>query len=79
MIGCRLEPAKVLQDRDEMVLRFLARFARVRIGVSSRNRFASTAYFAESQTTLFLCILFMGGISWGGIVREGIVHGGKCP
>ena len=41
--------------------RFVGRFAHVRIGDSNRNRFASTAYFAQSRTTLFPCILLMGG------------------
>ena len=60
---------------------FVAHFVRVRIGDSSRNRFASTAYFTQSQ---FPCILFMGGVSEGELPvrwsnRRGIVHRGKCP
>ena len=63
------------------VLRFVAGFARVRIENSSRNRFASTAYFAQSQTTLFPCILFMGGMfrgrnNWSGTFR-GEFSGGE--
>ena len=54
------------------LFRFVAHFARVRIEDSSRSRFVSTAYFAQSQTTLFPCILFLG-VS----VREGISSGGK--
>ena len=65
-----VSPLRVFQPWGDtsppMLFRLVARFARVRIGDSSRNRFASTAYFAQSQTTLFPCILFMGGISrWG--------------
>ena len=51
------------------VVPVLARFARVRIEDSSRNRFASTTYFAQSQTTLFPRILFMGGNNRGGTFR----------
>ena len=46
------------------------------------NRFASTAYFVQSQTTLFPCILFMGEVSGGelpvgGSNRGGSTQGGK--
>ena len=51
------------------LFRFVARFASVRIEDSSRTRFASAAYFAQSQTTLFPCILFMGGMLRGGMFR----------
>ena len=57
------------------LFRFVARFARVRIGDSSRNRFASTAYFAQSQTTLFSCILFMRWMFRGG--TTGVEHSGS--
>ena len=53
------------------LFQLVARFTRVRIEYSSRNRFASTAYFAQSQTTLFPCILFMGGMFRGGNNRGG--------
>ena len=53
------------------LFRLVARFARVRIEYSSRNRFASTAYFAQSRTTLFPCTLFMGGMFRGGNSRGG--------
>ena len=58
------------------LFRFVARFACVRIEDSSRNRFTSTAYFAQSQTTLFPCILFMGGMFRGGNNRGGTFRGG---
>ena len=61
-----------------MLFRFVARFARVRIGNSSRNRFASTAYFAESKTSLFPCILFMGRMFRGGNNRSGTFRGKFC-
>ena len=57
------------------LFQFVARFARTRIGDSSRNRFVSTVYFAQSQTTLFPCILFMGGMLWGGNNRVGTFRG----
>ena len=56
------------------LFRLVARFARVRIGDSSQNRFASTAYFAQSQTTLFPCILFMGGKLGGLLCRSEIIN-----
>ena len=48
------------------LFRFVARFARVRIEDSSWNRFVSTAYFAQSQTTLLPHAYFSWGeCSWG--------------
>ena len=38
----------------------------------------STAYFAQSQTTLFPFILFMGGSVRGEIARGGKRPGGNC-
>ena len=58
-----------------MLFLFVARFARVRIEDSSRNRFVSTAYFVQSQTMLFPCILFMGGMFRGGNNRGGTFRG----
>ena len=52
------------------LFQFVARFAGVGIEDSSRNRFA--AYFAQSQTMLFPCILFIGGMFRGGTFRGGI-------
>ena len=57
------------------LFRFVGRFACVRIEDSSRNRFASTEYFLQSQTTLFPCILFMRGMFRGGNNRGGIFRG----
>ena len=57
-----------------MLFRFAARFARVRIGDSSRNRFTSSAYFAQSQAKLFQCILFIGAS-----IRGESARGGKAP
>ena len=57
------------------MFRFVVRFSRVRIEDCSRNRFASTVYFAQSQTTLFPSILFMGGMFRGGNNRDGIFRG----
>ena len=57
------------------LLRFVARFAHVRTEDSSRNRLASTAYFAQSQTRLFPGILFMGGMFGVGNNRGGTFRG----
>ena len=57
------------------LFRFVARFARVSIEDSCRNRFTSTVYFAQSQTTLFLFILFIEGMFRGGNNQGGIFRG----
>ena len=44
------------------LFRLVVRFTRVRIGDSSRSRFAWTVYFAQSQTMLFPWTLFMGAM-----------------
>ena len=62
----RSTPVYSSQEYSPPTFRFVARYARVRIVDSSRNNFASTAYFAQSQTTLIACIFFMGGIVCGG-------------
>ena len=57
------------------LFRLVARFARVMTEDSSRNSFASTVYFAQSQTTLFPCIptfhgeMFRGGNNRGATFR----------
>ena len=58
-----------------MLFRFVARFARVMNEDSSRKSFASTAYFAQSQTTLFPWIIFLGGMFRGGNNRGGTFRG----
>ena len=54
-----------------MLFRLVARFARVRNGDSSRNRFASTAYFAWGETS--------GAEKTGGKHRGGNFREGKGP
>ena len=82
-----LPPGKFLPERSTPVyspkeffpptlFRLVARFDRVRIQDSIRNRFTPTAYFAQSQTTLFPCILFMGGMFRGGHNRGGTYRWG---
>ena len=81
--GSRSTPVKFPPERSTLVYSpkecspptLFRLVARVRIEDSSRNRFVSTAYFTQSQTTLFLCILFMGGMFRGGNNRGGSFWG----
>ena len=66
-IGSRYTPPRKIPTPPRFfvatLFRFVPRFARVRIEDSSRNRFASTAYFAKPGT-------FQGEFSVGGIFRS---------